>query len=137
MLTFSGIHLPFIIAKCLACYFTVGAQVISDVVIARPGQNVILSCSVASMSTNDVTVGWSIDHAGPYGLSALYNGQVPGYSASLDKTDLIIENIMMNDYRNETEYQCVILQNTAIMGGFYFLIVAGTYIYIVEDCVCI
>ena len=64
--------------------------VVPDIVIARPGQDVTLSCSVANVSTNDATVVWSIDHAGPYGVNALINGLVPGYSATVYTTDLVI-----------------------------------------------
>ena len=99
-----------------------------DIVIARPGQNVILSCSIASVSTSEATVGWLIEHSGPYGVNALLHGQVPGYSASLDTTDLIIENIVLNDHRNNTEYRCIILQNATIKGHPILLIVAGEHI---------
>ena len=63
-----------------------------------------------------------------YGVNSLLNGQVPGYSAAVHTTDLIIENIMMNDYRNDTEHRCVILQNTTIKDYPIFLIVAGEHI---------
>ena len=99
-----------------------------DIVIAQPGQNVTLSCSIASVSTNGATIGWSINHAGPYGVNALLHGQVPGHSASLDTTDLIIENIVMNDHRNNTKYRCIILQTTTIKGRPILLIVAGEHI---------
>ena len=89
------------------------------------------------MSTNDATVGWSIDHSEPYGVNALLNGQVSGYSGSLDTADLIIENIMMNDYRNDTEHRCMILQNTTIRGGRILLYVAGKHICIENLCVCV
>ena len=102
-----------------------GVQIVPGIVIAYPGQNVTLSCSIASVSTKDATIGWSIDDTGPYGLNALHNGRVPGYSTYLDKTDLIIENIMMNDNRNDTEYRCMILQNTTIRSNATTLYVTG------------
>ena len=71
-----------------------------------------------------------IDHAGPHGVNALLNGLVPGYSGGLGTADLIIENIMMNDHRNDTEYRCVIMQNTTIKGAPIYLIVAGEHYFI-------
>ena len=62
-------------------------------------------------------------------MNALHNGQVPGYSTYLDKTDLIIENIMMNDNRNDTEYRCVIIQNTMIRSN-------ATTLYVTGKCIC-
>ena len=61
-------------------------------------------------------------------MNALHNGQVSGYSATVHTTDLMIENIMMNDYRNDTEHRCMILQNTTIRGDKIFLLVAGKHI---------
>ena len=93
-------------------------------------------CSIASESTNDATVGWLINHLGPYGLNALHNGQVPEYSTYLDKTDLIIENIMMNDDRNDTEHRCILkllVQNTTIRGDPILLIVAGEHYFMHND----
>ena len=85
-------------------------------------------CSIASESTDDATVGWLINHVGPHGVNALLNGLVAGYSGSLGTTDLIIENIMMKDHRNDTAHQCMILQNTTIKGNPIRLLVAGMYI---------
>ena len=70
----------------------------------------------------------SIDSAGPYGVNALLNGLVPGYSATVHTTDLIIENIMMNDYRNDTEHWCMISQNATIKADPILLIVAGEHV---------
>ena len=52
-------------------------------------------------------VAWTINHGTPYTLSGLRNGIVTGYSAN--GNNLIVENIMMNDDRNNTEYRCVII----------------------------
>ena len=52
---------------------------------------------------------WLINHMGPYGLNAIRNGMVHGYTINLGSNNLIIENIMMNDDRNDTEYHCVIV----------------------------
>ena len=74
-------------------------------------------------------VEWLINHMGPYGVSALYNGIVRGYSTNLQNNNLIIENIMMNDFRNNTEYTCE--RNTQTSDPT-ILYVAGEY-----HCICI
>ena len=52
---------------------------------------------------------------GPYGVNALRNDILTGYTAALDNSNLIVENIMMNDVRNGSDYRCVIIsQNTLI-----------------------
>ena len=124
VLTFSGTHC--FCCKIFILLLTVSAQVFEDIVIGRPGQIVTLLCSIASESTDDATVGWLINHVGPHGVNALLNGLVPGYNVNLDDTaDLIIENIMMNDHRNDTEHQCMILQNTTIRDDPIVLYVTG------------
>ena len=45
----------------------------------------------------------------PYRINALRVGILTGYSAALDSNNLIVENIMMNDVRNGSEYWCVIV----------------------------
>jgi len=49
----------------------------------------------------------------PYRIkfNALLNDLIPGYSGNVDNVNLIVENIMMNDGRNGTEYRCVLLFN--------------------------
>jgi len=47
----------------------------------------------------------------PFEINALLNGQVSRYSANEDNTNIIVENIMMNDDRNGTEYRCVLFNN--------------------------
>ena len=63
-------------------------------------------CSLGKITGGIHSIGWTIDDIGPYGVSALYNGILDGYSASTDTTSIIILNIMMNDSRNGTEYRC-------------------------------
>ena len=75
------------------------------IISARPGQDVELTCSLGKAREN---IGWRIGGMGPYGVSALYNGILDGYSAHAHTTSIIILNIMMND-RNGTGYQCVII----------------------------
>ena len=45
----------------------------------------------------------------PYGLSAIRSNIAPGYTNNLGSNNLIIENIMISDNRNDSEYQCVII----------------------------
>ena len=53
-------------------------------------------------------VGWIIDQVART-LNAMHNGLVPGYTATLGSNNLIVQNIMMNDDRNDTEYWCAIV----------------------------
>ena len=86
-------------------------------------------------------VGWIIGQSLPQGISSLANGLVIGYSANIFNNNLIIRNIMMNDSRNDTWYQCVIGMQTDIMdidstrtlqptewGNATILYVAGEYL---------
>ena len=78
------------------------------IVIAHPGQDVELLCTVTVTSTNQTT-GWLVNNEGPYRISALRNGILTGHTAILDSSNLIVENIMMNDGRNGSEYICVVI----------------------------
>ena len=88
------------------CYYTVAAHEGYNTVIAHPGSFVELSCNLVR-TTRNLNIRWLVDYSGPYGINALYNGLLDGYSASAHTTSIIILNIMMNDSRNGTEYQCV------------------------------
>ena len=61
------------------------------------------------MTSGSQTTGWLVNNMGPYRINALRNGILTGYSATLDSNNLIVENIMMNDVRNGSEYRCVII----------------------------
>ena len=74
---------------------------------AHPGQDVELTCSLDKTTDRQIK-GWLIDHTGPYGVNSLLNGILDGYSTDFGNS-IIILNIMMNDSRNGTEYQCVIM----------------------------
>ena len=52
---------------------------------------------------------WTINNV-VYTLQQLHNGIVTGYNSN--GNNLIIENIMMNDVRNDTEYSCVTVLST-------------------------
>ena len=88
------------------CYFIVAAQNHSNIVIAHPGQDVELSCDVTPSGNGSIA--WVINHMVPHGLSATHGGIVSGYTSDLGSNNLLVTNIMMDDDRNDTEYQCVI-----------------------------
>ena len=66
-----------------------------------------------------------------YRINALRNGILAGHNATLGSNNLIVENIMMNDNRNDTKYQCVILLQDIIQrrSDRTFLYVTGKYHY--------
>ena len=61
------------------------------------------------MTSGSQTTGWLVNNMGPYKIRALRSDILTGYSAALDSNNLIVENIMMNDVRNGSEYRCVIV----------------------------
>ena len=87
--------------------------------------------------TSENQAAWLVNDVGPYRLNALLNGVVPGYSVPLSSNNLIVENIMMNDVRNDSNYQCVIiptqgmvtLADTIDESDPTILYVAGEYWY--------
>ena len=56
------------------------------------------------------TAAWIINNGGLHTVQQLHNGILTGYSTN--GNNLIIENIMMNDDRNETVYSCVTVSST-------------------------
>ena len=59
-------------------------------------------------------------------MSQLFSGTVTGYNSS--GNNLIIKDIVMNDPRNNNEYQCTIQSvGSGIQGDLIFLRVAGEY----------
>ena len=84
------------------------AQQSSGIVIAHPGQDVELLCTVTP--SDGQTAAWEINDGVVYTLQQLRNGILTGYSSN--GNNLIIENIMMNDDRNDTEYSCGIVSST-------------------------
>ena len=89
-------------------YFTVAAQQGRGIVIAHPGQNVTLLCNVTP--SGGQTAAWLINNGDVYTLQQLQNDILTGYSTN--GNNLIIENIMMNDDRNDTEYNCGTVSST-------------------------
>ena len=82
---------------------------------------------------------------GPYRISSLRNGILTGHNATLKSTNLIVENIMINDVRNGSVYQCVIIPAQGMIGPAdiidesdpTYLYVAGEYQHTDFVCSCI
>ena len=89
-------------------YFTVTAQQGPGIVIAHPDQDVELMCTLTPLGGQ--TAAWIINDGRPYTVQLLHNGKETGYSSN--GNNLIIENIMINDDRNVTEYSCVTISST-------------------------
>ena len=87
--------------------FTVAAQEGPGIVIAHPGQDVELLCTV-TVTIGSQTTGWLINNR-LYRINTLHSGILTGHIATLGSNNLIVENIMMNDVRNGSEYRCVIV----------------------------
>ena len=91
------------------------------------------------MNASETKAGWLVNHMGPFGVNALRNDILTGHSAALNSNNLIVENIMMNDGRNGSDYRCVIIiQNTSIQDILResdptLLYVAGEYQYVTES----
>ena len=57
--------------------------------------------------------GWLINNSmGPYRVNAIRGGLLAGHTAASGSNNLIIQNIMMNDNRNGSDYRCVIVPST-------------------------
>ena len=113
-------------------YFTVTAQEGPGIVIVHPtGQDVELLCTVKSGRA-----AWLINYSKPYGMSALRNGILKGYSANAGSNNLIVKNVTMNDIRNNTEYRCGLKEGISIIrqSDSTILYIAGEYHYIQYTC---
>ena len=116
--------------------YTVATQEGPGIVLAHPGQDVELLCTVTVTAGNQAAA-WLVNNVGPYGISALRNGILPGYTTTLDGNNLIVENIMMNDVRNGSNYKCVIIPDRSMVtfadiideSDPTILYVAGEYLY--------
>jgi len=110
--------------------YTVTAQKGPGRHIVHPGQDVELLCTFNDLvfSNHTLAVRWEINHR-LYGVNALLNGLVPGYSTN--RRNLIVENIMMNDGRNGSYYKCVLLQDRTVVNedNLTILYVAGKYVH--------
>ena len=87
-------------------------------------------------STTNERVAWLVNLGGPHGIDSIRNGFLEdnGYTATFGSDNLIVENIMMNDVRNDSMFQCVItLQDTTTIlreSDQTILYIAGTYVSI-------
>ena len=70
-----------------------------------------------------IAVAWAINHV-VFSVDALRNGMVPGISTN--GSNLVVQNITLNDVRNNTEFQCMAFQGEiAIQSDPTILYVAG------------
>ena len=110
-----------VISKLIGITFTAVAPQ-ESIVIACPGKNVELLHTVTSGSSTPAS--WYINHTGLYTVNDLRDGILTGYRAN--NSNLIIQNIMRNDGRNCSEYQCLVGQNN---GTTTILYLPGEYHY--------
>ena len=100
-------------------YFTVAAQEGPGIIIAHPGQDVELLCTVTVTDSGSQAAGWLVNNMGPYRVNALRGGSLAGYTVeqetNLNSNNLIVKNIMMNDDRNGSDYRCVIVPAQGIL----------------------
>ena len=90
--------------------FIVAAQKGPGIVIAHPGQDVELLCTVTVIDSESQTIAWLINNSmGPYRIDSIRGGILAGHTAALGSNNLIVENLMMNDDRNGSDYRCVIV----------------------------
>ena len=61
------------------------------------------------MTSGSQATGWLVNNMGPYRINFIRSVTLTGYSATLESNNLIVENIVMNDVRNGSEYRCVIV----------------------------
>ena len=61
------------------------------------------------------TAAWLVNNMGPYRVNSLRSGLPAGHTAELGSNNLIVENIMMNDDRNGSNYRCVIVPAQGII----------------------
>ena len=120
-------------------YTVATAQEGPGIVIAHTGQDVELLCTV-NVTSQGQKVGWLVNNMGPYRINVLRNGILTGHIATLDSDNLIVENIMMYDVRNDSEYICVIVpaQGIVTVADIFdesdptFLYVTGEYL--IKSC---
>ena len=108
------------IFKCGMLSILVAAQEDPGVVIAYPGQDVEIPCSIPQGSGFTL---WMINGIS-YTPNDLLSGNVVGHNVS--GRNIIVEDIVMNDVRNGTEYRCIVAQiDVTIVSDPIFLFVAG------------
>ena len=108
-----------------AYFHTVAAQEGPGIVIAHPGQDVELLCTVTGAIPS-----WRVNSV-VYTLTDLFNGTLAGHNTT--GINIIVEDIMMNDNRNGSVYICLIQQIPPIpdiVSDPITLYVAGEYVCI-------
>ena len=81
----------------------VAAQEGPGIVIAYPGQDVELLCTVTGIGAAQ----WRVNGTS-YTFNELLMGQLAGPNITLNADNIIVEDIMMNDSRNGSMYVCFI-----------------------------
>ena len=122
-----------VIIFCYMYFYTVAAQEGPGIVIAHPGQDVELLCNITGGIPS-----WRVNITGAntvnntlYSLNEVYTGQLAGHN--ITGNNIIVEDIMMNDDRNGSVYNCVIQHippTPDIVSDPTILYVAGEYIYV-------
>ena len=121
--------------------FTVAAQEGPDIVIAHPGQDVEILCTV-TVTSDTQAAAWLINYnIRPYRIGSIRGGILAGYTGRLGSHNLIVENIMMNDDRNGSDYRCVIVpaQGELTLADIIeesdptILYVAGEFNYLIKE----
>ena len=107
-----------IITNIRIALFTVVAQDIVN--IAHPGQNFELMCDVSGTESE---TNWRINGSSLISLNDLSDVLIPGHTIS--GRNIVVENIMMNDVRNGSRYQCIVLAISITPGNLTILYVAG------------
>ena len=113
--------------------FPVTAQEGPGTVIAHPGQDVELLCNIAPSNSSTQRIAWVINGMKPYNTTLLRNGILDGYNGTFGSNNLIVEDIIMNDARNDSEFTCVVVSRddkTTIVGRS-----DPTILYIAGECV--
>ena len=62
---------------------------------------------------------WIINGMRPYNIQLLRNGILDGYGGTFGSDNLIVEDIIMNDARNDSNFTCVVVSRdneTTILG---------------------
>ena len=81
---------------------------------------------------------WRINGSLPaYSLSNLRDGAAPGHNVS-GRNNIVIEDIMMNDVRNGSQYQCEINSDdflNSVLGNLTILYVAGEFKDLMHICI--
>ena len=92
---------------------TVAAQEGPGIVIAHPGQDVELLCTVTVTDPDSQLAAWLINNMGPYKVNSLRSEVLAGHIGEQEtdpnSNNIIVQNIMMNDDRNGSDYRCVIV----------------------------